>query len=277
MRNREVTRRYPEESRRARRTRSRPGFPEARLPDPLARPARRRGPAALVVGAGRGRPGPPRHRGRRRRDQGHRRPSRCWSPPPCSPPSSCRCTTSAWSPGTASVSSPRPRWPGCSPPRPRSPWPRVRGREMAAACALEPTGMSAVLGGDPDEVLAAIEARRPVPGQPQRRRPDRRRRRRSTGLAKLAADAAGQGPGHRAAGGRRVPHAYMAPAEKALGRGRRRDHARRPDAGSCSPTPTAPPSTTAATMLARLVAPGDRAGALGPVHAHARRPRRHRA
>lgn len=33
----------------------------------------------------------------------------------------------------------------------------VRGREMAAACALEPTGMSAVLGGEPDEVLAAIE------------------------------------------------------------------------------------------------------------------------
>jgi [acyl-carrier-protein] S-malonyltransferase len=33
----------------------------------------------------------------------------------------------------------------------------VRGREMAAACALEPTGMSAVLGGDPEEVLAAIE------------------------------------------------------------------------------------------------------------------------
>ncbi|MGH3737903.1 MAG: acyltransferase domain-containing protein [Micromonosporaceae bacterium] len=32
----------------------------------------------------------------------------------------------------------------------------VRGREMAAACAIEPTGMSAVLGGDPDEVLAAI-------------------------------------------------------------------------------------------------------------------------
>jgi [acyl-carrier-protein] S-malonyltransferase len=34
----------------------------------------------------------------------------------------------------------------------------VRGREMAAACALEPTGMGAVLGGEPDEVLAAIEA-----------------------------------------------------------------------------------------------------------------------
>ena len=35
---------------------------------------------------------------------------------------------------------------------------RVRGAEMAAACALAPTGMSAVLGGDPDEVIAGIEA-----------------------------------------------------------------------------------------------------------------------
>jgi [acyl-carrier-protein] S-malonyltransferase len=34
----------------------------------------------------------------------------------------------------------------------------IRGREMAAACALEPTGMAAVLGGDEPEVLAAIEA-----------------------------------------------------------------------------------------------------------------------
>jgi [acyl-carrier-protein] S-malonyltransferase len=34
----------------------------------------------------------------------------------------------------------------------------IRGREMAAACAIEPTGMSAVLGGEPSEVLAAIEA-----------------------------------------------------------------------------------------------------------------------
>ena len=30
----------------------------------------------------------------------------------------------------------------------------VRGREMAAACALEDTGMAAVMGGDPDEVTA---------------------------------------------------------------------------------------------------------------------------
>ncbi len=32
----------------------------------------------------------------------------------------------------------------------------VRGREMAAACALAPTGMSAVLGGKPEEVLAKL-------------------------------------------------------------------------------------------------------------------------
>jgi [acyl-carrier-protein] S-malonyltransferase len=32
----------------------------------------------------------------------------------------------------------------------------VRGREMAAACALHPTGMIAVLGGDREEVLAKI-------------------------------------------------------------------------------------------------------------------------
>ena len=32
----------------------------------------------------------------------------------------------------------------------------VRGREMAAACASEPTGMSAVLGGKPDDVVAAL-------------------------------------------------------------------------------------------------------------------------
>jgi [acyl-carrier-protein] S-malonyltransferase len=33
----------------------------------------------------------------------------------------------------------------------------VRGREMAAACASQPTGMSAVLGGKPDEVLSRLE------------------------------------------------------------------------------------------------------------------------
>jgi [acyl-carrier-protein] S-malonyltransferase len=32
----------------------------------------------------------------------------------------------------------------------------VRGREMARACALDPTGMSAVLGGKPDDVITRI-------------------------------------------------------------------------------------------------------------------------
>src|ERR687894_191443 len=33
----------------------------------------------------------------------------------------------------------------------------VRGRAMARSCAQTPTGMSAVLGGDPDELAAALE------------------------------------------------------------------------------------------------------------------------
>jgi [acyl-carrier-protein] S-malonyltransferase len=91
----------------------------------------------------------------------------------------------------------------------------VRGREMAAACALEPTGMSAVLGGDPDEVLAAIDRLGLYPGN-----------RNGAGqvvaagsrdaLAKLAEE-----PPNRArivalqvAGAFHTP--YMAPAEQAL-------------------------------------------------------------
>src|SRR4051794_27198097 len=39
----------------------------------------------------------------------------------------------------------------------------TRGAEMAKACAVEPTGMSAVLGGDEAEVLARLEALDLVP------------------------------------------------------------------------------------------------------------------
>ncbi len=39
----------------------------------------------------------------------------------------------------------------------------VRGSEMAKACAAEPTGMSAVLGGDEAEVLARLDALELVP------------------------------------------------------------------------------------------------------------------
>ncbi|RBY82458.1 ACP S-malonyltransferase [Geodermatophilus sp. TF02-6] len=39
----------------------------------------------------------------------------------------------------------------------------VRGRAMAAACARTPTGMAAVMGGDPDEVAATLEKHGLVP------------------------------------------------------------------------------------------------------------------
>ncbi|MBF9132550.1 acyltransferase domain-containing protein [Plantactinospora sp. S1510] len=92
----------------------------------------------------------------------------------------------------------------------------VRGREMAAACALEPTGMSAMLGGDKDEVLAAVEAHGLHPanfnGAGQivvAGTVDR--------LAKLAAEppAGSRVISVKVAGAFHTP--YMAPAEQALG------------------------------------------------------------
>ncbi len=91
----------------------------------------------------------------------------------------------------------------------------ARGREMAAACALEPTGMSAILGGDPDEVLAAIGAAGLYPAN-----------RNSSGQVVAAGSLAGleklaaQPPAKarvialQVAGAFHTP--YMAPAEQAL-------------------------------------------------------------
>jgi [acyl-carrier-protein] S-malonyltransferase len=92
----------------------------------------------------------------------------------------------------------------------------VRGREMAAACALEATGMSAVLGGDADEVVAAIEhhglypANRNGAGQIVAAGA-------LDGLAKFAAEppAKARVIALQVAGAFHTP--YMAPAEKALG------------------------------------------------------------
>jgi [acyl-carrier-protein] S-malonyltransferase len=92
----------------------------------------------------------------------------------------------------------------------------VRGREMAAACALEPTGMAAVIGGDADEVVAAIEAAGLYPanrngaGQIV-----------AAGSAENLAKFAAQPPAGvrvitmKVAGAFHTP--YMAPAEEALG------------------------------------------------------------
>ncbi|MGK5684825.1 ACP S-malonyltransferase [Actinoplanes sp. URMC 104] len=92
----------------------------------------------------------------------------------------------------------------------------LRGREMAAACALEPTGMSAVLGGDPEEVLAAIDkhglhpANRNGAGQVVAAGS-------LDGLAALAAEppAKARVIALQVAGAFHTP--YMAPAETALG------------------------------------------------------------
>ena len=128
----------------------------------------------------------------------------------------------------------------------------VRGREMAAACALEPTGMSAILGGDLDEVLAAIEAAGLYPanrnGAGQVVAAGSR-----AGLDKLAAapPAKARVIALQVAGAFHTP--YMAPAEKALST----------IAGGISPaTPKRILLSNAdgagindgATMLARLVA-----------------------
>jgi [acyl-carrier-protein] S-malonyltransferase len=91
----------------------------------------------------------------------------------------------------------------------------VRGREMAAACALEATGMSAVLGGEPDAVLAAIEdaglypANRNGAGQVVAAGS-------LTGLEKLAASPPAKARiiSLKVAGAFHTP--YMAPAERAL-------------------------------------------------------------
>ena len=136
---------------------------------------------------------------------------------------------------------------------------------MAAACALEPTGMSAVLGGDPDEVVAAIERHGLYPAN-----------RNGAGqivaagaldaLAKFAAEppARTRVIALQVAGAFHTP--YMAPAETALGADRRRRHGRRP-----GPDPAVQPRRRRRRPRPRDAAapgpPGHRAGPLGPVHA----------
>ena len=82
---------------------------------------------------------------------------------------------------------------------------RERGKAMAEAAAVTPTGMTAVLGGDRDEVLAAIDQHGLTARQRQRSRPDRGRR--HPGAAPgVRRRAARQGAAHPAQRRRRVPH-----------------------------------------------------------------------
>ena len=128
----------------------------------------------------------------------------------------------------------------------------VRGRAMAAACAQTPTGMSAVLGGDPDEVLAAIDKHGLTPanmnGAGQIVAAGS-----LDGLEALKADPPAEGADHAAVGGRRLPHRLHGLGPRgARGPGRRPD-AGRARAGCCSPTPTAHAVDTGAEVLSRLV------------------------
>ena len=119
----------------------------------------------------------------------------------------------------------------------------VRGREMAAACALDATGMSAVLGGDADEVVAAIDAAGLYPAN-----------RNGAGqivaagaidnLEKFAADPPARAKVIKLAVAGAFHTPFMAPAEQALAAvaaGITPNAPRR----SCCPTATATPSTTA--------------------------------
>ena len=115
-----------------------------------------------------------------------------------------RTQTSSW-PATPSARSPPTRSPASSPPTTPSRWPPPAAPRWPRPARVEPTGMSAVLGGDEAEVLARLEELDLVAGQPQRRRPDRRRRPpRRAGEARRGP--AGQGPGPPAGHRRRVPH-----------------------------------------------------------------------
>ena len=83
--------------------------------------------------------------------------------------------------------------------------PRARPARWPTPPKTTPTSMTAVLGGDRDEVLAKLDAARPDRRQRQRPRPDRRRRHRRAARGARRRPA-GQGPADAAVGRRRVPH-----------------------------------------------------------------------
>ena len=244
--------------------------------DPVARPARRRGPAALVVRARRRRPGAPRHPGRRRRDQGHRRTQpllvaaallaaeqlpmydvgagrraqrRRARPPPPSP-GCCRRGR-----GHARRASAAGRWP--PPARSSRPaWRRARRRPGRGARRDRAAGLYPANRNGAGQIVAAGALDAAGRSSPPSRRP---------------------GPGSsplQVAGAFHTP--YMAPAEEAL-------------AAVAGGITVADPARILLSnldgaavdhgreMLAAAGPPGHRAGALGPVHADAARPRRHRA
>ena len=120
----------------------------------------------------------------------------------------------------------------------------VRGRAMAAAAAAEPTGMTAVLGGDQEAVLAAIARHGLTPANVNAGRPDRGRRD-PGGAGRLRGRPARRGAAAPAAGRGGLPHPAHGPGRsRAAGRGGRR-RGRRSGHRPCCPTPTEPRSPPA--------------------------------
>ena len=116
---------------------------------------------------------------------------------------------------------------GCAQPEAAMALVADRGKAMAEASAVTPTGMTAVLGGDRDEVLAAIaEPASPRPtttaparSSPRAPRPSSRRSPRPP---------PGEGPADPAVGRGRVPHRAHGPGRRAAGRAAAGAHPGRP-------------------------------------------------
>ncbi|MEB3067864.1 ACP S-malonyltransferase [[Mycobacterium] vasticus] len=128
----------------------------------------------------------------------------------------------------------------------------TRGREMAKACALEPTGMAAVLGGDEAEVLARLEqldlipANRNAAGQIVAAGP-------LTALDKLAEDAPEKARVRKLATAGAFHTQYMAPALEAYSAAAARVTTNEPTATLLS-NRDGQPVTSAAAAMEQLVA-----------------------
>ncbi len=128
----------------------------------------------------------------------------------------------------------------------------TRGAEMAKACATEPTGMSAVLGGDETEVLSRLEqldlvpANRNAAGQIVAAG-------RLTALEKLAEDPPAKAR-VRALGVAGAFHTeFMAPALDGFAAAAANIATRGPQRQRCCPTATGKPVTSAAAAMDTLV------------------------
>ena len=264
-----------------RRIRSRAGRPVARHARPVARAARRRpsrspGSASSPASTWPGSAPPPTPT----RSRTPRSPSRCSSRSACSPPRQLglrrRRRAGRGRPQRRRADRRR-RGRRAVPDRDAVAFAARRGAEMAAACALTPTGMAAVLGGDADEVAGRHRGRRadrrPTATAPARSWPPAR----STHLDEARG---------REAAGRRAGAARCRWPARSTPTTWRRPRTRSAEYAAALPVADPRPILLSNADGAAVVerrrparpagAPGDPAGALGPVPALVPRPRCHR-